>query len=196
MHVDHALYALGQAINLNLPQIGVFQVDWQRWRTIHSSGASAALFEALFAELPDGSSTAGMDPHEQLLHKLAVLDAQARLDYMQTLLAEELARVLQMSVSQIDLHQNVMNLGIDSLMAVELQTALESKFALHLSAMELTRGPSVTQLASRLLAGIAADLDALSTSSTVPEQTLDAKLQAEMAGVSDAELEQLVKEAL
>ncbi len=196
MHVDHALYALGQALELNLPQIGVFQVDWQRWRTTHPAGASAAVFESLFAELGDPSAAAGLDPHEQLLRRLAMLEPQAQMDYMQTLLAEELARVLQMSVTQIDLQQNVMNLGIDSLMAVELQTALESKFALHLSAMELTRGPSVTQLAGRLLAGIAADLEALRTAGTVPEQTLDAMLQAETAGVSDAELEQMVKEAL
>ena len=101
-----------------------------------------------------------------------------------------------MPVSQIDVQQNVMSLGIDSLMAVELQTALQGKFALQLSAMELTRGLSVAQLATRLLGSIAADLEALSTTSAVPEQTLDALLQAEMAGVSDADFEQLVKEAL
>src|SRR4029077_2218916 len=109
-------------------------------------------------------------------------DPQARLDYMQILLAEELARVVQLPVSQIDVQQNVLTLGIDSLMAVELQTALQGKFSLQISAMELTRGLSVAQLAARLLGSIAAELDALTTGGTVPGQALDALLQAEVAG--------------
>jgi acyl transferase domain-containing protein/acyl carrier protein len=196
MHVDHALHALGEAIRLNAPQIGIFQVDWGRWRATHPAGVSAILFESLYAEYEETSDASGLDPRQQFLHRLAVLDAQARQGYMQVLLAEELARVLQMPVSKIDVHQNVMTLGIDSLMAVELQTALQGKFALQLSAMELTRGLSVAQLATRLLAGIASDLEAFSSVKAVSEQTLDAMLEAEMAGVSDADFEQMVKEVL
>src|SRR5207244_2277542 len=102
MHVDHALYALGQAVHLKLPQVGIFQVDWGRWRATHPGGATAALFESLFAEHTESSGGAGMDPHQQFLQRLAVLDPQARMDYMQILLTEELARVVQMPVSQID----------------------------------------------------------------------------------------------
>lgn len=196
MHIDHALFALGQAIKMDLPQIGIFEVDWARWRATHPGGVNAALFESLYAELAESSDGSGLDPHQQLLHRLAALEPQARTDYMQSLLSEELARVLQMPASQIDVQQNVMSLGIDSLMAVELQTALQGKFALQLSAMELTRGLSVSQLAARLYAGIAAGVEAINTTSAASEETLDALLQAEMAGVSDAEFEQMVKEAL
>jgi NADP-dependent 3-hydroxy acid dehydrogenase YdfG/acyl carrier protein len=196
LHVDHALYALEQALTLNLPQVGIFHVDWRRWRATHPDRATAALFESLFAQHDESSDSAGLDPRQQLLHRLLVLDPQARMDYMQILLAEELARVVQMPASQIDVHQNVMTLGVDSLMAVELQTALQGKFALQLSAMELTRGLSVAQLAARLLGSIAADVDALSAAGVVSEQALDSLLRAEMAGVSAAEVEQMVKEAV
>jgi acyl carrier protein len=196
MHVDHALYALEQAIRLNLPQIGIFQVDWSRWRARHPAGVSTLLFESLYAEHIETSDAGGLDPRGQLLLRLTVLDQQGRLDYMQSALTEEFSRVLQMPASQIDVQQNVMNLGIDSLMAVELQTALQEKFALQLSAMELTRGLSVAQLAARLLSGITPDVEALSRASAVPEQSLDAVLQVEMSGISDADFEQMVKEAL
>jgi acyl carrier protein len=115
---------------------------------------------------------------------------------MQALLAEELARVVQLPVAQIDYQRNIMHLGIDSLMAVELQTTLQGKFALRISAMELIRGLSIAQLAVRLLASLAPDLEALSTASAMPEDTLNALLQAELAEVSDAAWEQLVKQAL
>jgi len=81
-------------------------------------------------------------------------------------------------------------------MAVELQTTLQGKFALQISAMELIRGLSIAQLAARLLDSLAADLESLATDSAVPEAALDALLQAEMADVSEAAWEQLVKQAL
>jgi acyl carrier protein len=115
---------------------------------------------------------------------------------MQVLLAEEFARVLQMPASQIDVQHNVMHLGIDSLMTVELQTSLQGEFGLHLSAMEFTRGLSIAQISSRLLAGIAVDLEALAGAEVMPEPTLDALLRAEIAEISDTAWQELVEEVL
>jgi acyl carrier protein len=196
MPVEHALYALGQLLQLNPPQAGVFQVDWQRWRATHPTGASAALFAPLLAESAQTADSADLAPHQQLLHRLVVLEPQERLEYMQALLADELARVLQLPVAQIDYQHNIMHLGVDSLMAVELQTALQGKFALQLSAMELIRGLSIAQLATRLLTSITPEIALLDMDSDVSEAALDALLQAEMAGVSEADWEQLVKQAL
>lgn len=196
MHVEHALYALSQVLQLNPPHIGVFQIDWKRWLATHPAGTSAALFEPLLAEHAQASGSVDMDPQQQLLHQLAGLEPPERLDYMQALLAEELARVLQLPVAQIDYQHNITHLGIDSLMAVELQTALRGKFALQISAMEFIRGLSIAQLATRLLVSIAPDLALLPTPGAVPEDALDALLQAEMATISEAAWEQLVKQVL
>jgi acyl transferase domain-containing protein/acyl carrier protein len=194
MHVEHALYALGQVLQLNPPHIGIFQVDWKKWLATHPAGTSAAIFQPLLAEYASASGSIGMDPHQHLLQQLAVLEPRERLDSMQALLAEELARVLQLPVAQIDCQQNIMHLGVDSLMAVELQTALDSKFALQISAMDFIRGLSIAQLAARLLASIAPDLELLTTHSAVPEDALDGMLQAEMANISDAAWDQLLKQ--
>ena len=58
---------------MNLAQIGVLQVDWQRWRATHPAGASAALFESLFAEHSE-AACADPDYHAKLpnLGSLAV----------------------------------------------------------------------------------------------------------------------------
>lgn len=196
MHIEHALYSLGQVLLMNPPQIGVMQVDWNVWRAMHSGGASEKLFQALLAEHAAASDGPGMDLRQRLLHQLAVLDPQERMGVMQDLLAEELARIVQLPVAQIDFQQNVMRLGIDSLMAVELQTALQTKFALQVSAMEFIRGLSVAQLATRLLTSMEPELEALEAQSTVPEDALDSLLQAEMADLSDAAFADLAKQAV
>ena len=171
-------------------------MDWKKWKATHSGGSSAPLFEALFAGQDAGSDGgATMDPRQRLLHQLAVLEPRERMDCMEHLLAEELARILQIPPAQIDYQQNIMHLGVDSLMATELQTALQSKFALQVSAMEFIRGLSIAQLASRMLTGMAADLDALTAQSLAPEEALDTLLEAEMAHLSDAAFEEVVKQA-
>ena len=195
MYIGHALQHLGRVLQFDPAQIGVLQVDWKKWKATSGGGGSATLFEALFAGDEAGSGGGAMDPRQRLLHELAVLEPPHRIAFMEHLLAEELARILQVPPAQIDYKQNIMHLGIDSLMAVELQTALQSKFALQVSAMEFIRGLSVAQLASRMLTGMEADLDALTAQILVPDEALDTLLEAETTHLSDAAFEQLLKQA-
>jgi len=195
MHVAHALQALGRVLQCNMPQIGVFQVDWKRWQANRSAGSSAALFKTVLAEHATGPDAGVMDVRQRFLHQLSVLEPHERKDTMEHLLAGELARILQVPPSEIDYQQNVMHLGVDSLMAVELQTALQSNFALRVSAMELIRGLSVAQLASRLLASMAEELDALAAQAAAPDEALDKLLETEMAELSTTALKRIVKQA-
>ncbi|MBV9268170.1 MAG: SDR family NAD(P)-dependent oxidoreductase [Acidobacteriaceae bacterium] len=196
MHIEHALHAFGHILHWNPAHIGVFQIDWKKWVAAHPAGTGAALFERLLAEHATTSDGLAMDTHEQLRRELAALEASERLNFMQGLLAEELSRVLQLPATQIDHQQNIMQLGIDSLMAVELQTALDSKFGLHVSAMEFIRGLSVAQLASRLLNSIAADLELLTVDGAMRVEALDTLLQQEMANISDAAWDRLVEQVV
>lgn len=192
--IDHALHSLGRLLSADSTQVGVFLADWQRWRGTHASGAADSLFAALTSQEAGGDGL-DLDAHHDLLRLLAALDPEDRLTQLQTVLVEELAGVLQMSVSQIDVQQNVLHLGIDSLLAVELQTRLQGKFGLQLSAMEFTRGLTVAQLAARLLASVAAQIEGFAQHDPDPP-TLDARLEAELGEVSEDRWEQLIKEAL
>jgi acyl carrier protein len=89
--------------------------------------------------------------------------------------AEEVARVLKLSVEKIDKTRGINFLGVDSLIAVELGRAFQARFGLEVSTMELLSGPNITQLANGLLdkasaSGMLSDLESLS------EEELDALL--------------------
>ncbi len=68
-------------------------------------------------------------------------------NYLQNLLA----RLLKVPVSQLDQQQTLGSLGLDSLLAVELQLALETDFQVTLPMSRLLEGLSIAQAANEIL---------------------------------------------
>jgi len=66
-------------------------------------------------------------------------------------LVEELARILQQTPTSIDVNRPIQDLGVDSLMAVELQTALEGRLGLQLPLLALTGSANLRAIPPWLL---------------------------------------------
>ena len=83
--------------------------------------------------------------------------------------AEHTARILGIAAGKLPVERPLQELGLDSLMAMELAMALEQTLAVPLPVMALHDAPTVARIAARLLplvreqgaAGSAADIDAL-----------------------------------
>ena len=60
---------------------------------------------------------------------------------------------------QIDPDQSVYDLGFDSLMGVELITAIEDRFGVQLPAMAISESPTIAKLALKLLERISGSHD-------------------------------------
>lgn len=63
---------------------------------------------------------------------------------------EEAARILRLSGGDIDPHRPLAEIGMDSLMALELRLAIEARLRLDLPLMSISDGTSVAALAARL----------------------------------------------
>jgi phthiocerol/phenolphthiocerol synthesis type-I polyketide synthase C len=108
----------------------------------------------LFAEIrADGGSSPGDD---SLLERLAGLDAEAALALLKTAVADEAANILRLPASGIDPLRPLSEMGMDSLMAVELRLALESRLRIDLPLMSLAEGTSVASIAVRLASAVSA----------------------------------------
>ncbi len=70
------------------------------------------------------------------------------------ILVDELSRILQQTRGSIDVNRPIQEFGVDSLMAVELQTALEGRLGLQLPLMALTGGAALRTVPARLLQSI------------------------------------------
>ena len=70
---------------------------------------------------------------------------------LQSYLSEQVARVLGLSASRLDLQQPLSNLGLDSLMAVELKNRIAVDLGVNVPMVKFLQGPSVEQAATQIL---------------------------------------------
>jgi amino acid adenylation domain-containing protein len=82
---------------------------------------------------------------------LLALPATERQSLLTLYLQEQVAQILRVPASRIEPHQSLSRLGIDSLMAIELQSAIESSLGVPVSLASLLAGPDADQLAQLLL---------------------------------------------
>src|SRR4030095_4569022 len=64
----------------------------------------------------------------------------------------QMANVLRLPVQKIASTVTIYDLGMDSLMAVELVTAIEARFGINIPPPALTGGETVSQIAGRIVA--------------------------------------------
>jgi aryl carrier-like protein len=76
--------------------------------------------------------------------------AEDRRDLLEGLLRDKVARVLGTAPERLDGDRPLLQLGLDSLMAVELGNWIEAELRVRLPIVELMRSPSLARLAERL----------------------------------------------
>ena len=67
------------------------------------------------------------------------------------LLTEEVARITKLAASRIEAGRPLVELGMDSLMAVELRLAVEQRFGVSLPVLALSEGATLQALAGRVI---------------------------------------------
>ena len=142
-----ALAGLPAMIASGLPVVAFAETNWDEARRF-----LPILAAPLFSELRAKTSASAFD--ESLDERLAALDPEAALALLKTIVAEEAATILRLPASGIDPLRPLSEMGMDSLMAVELRLALESRLRVDLPLVSLAEGTSVASIAARLAAAV------------------------------------------
>jgi len=130
-------------------QVAAVPVDWRRYRQFYPAGTESPLLSELAREEGDNSPQAG-HPGGERSTLLAAEPAQRR-QLLQSYLSELVAGVLGLSASRLDVQQPLSNLGLDSLMAIELKNRIGADLGVNVPMVTLLSGPSVVQAAAQLL---------------------------------------------
>ena len=165
-----ALTLLGRFLQQESPHVAVMRVDWQRFIEHYGSKQASLRFKSLLLaklEVEEEVETTGGTAVREALREAKPSE---RREMLESLLQSEVARVLGASPSELDVKKPLTELGLDSLMAVELKNWIECDLQLSLPTMALMRGPSVSKL-SELLVKQLAKLDSRGGSSAPAEAT-------------------------
>ena len=196
--VEQGLHVLARLLEADPPQIGVLPVDWSkliqstRIDRLYVSELVAPATEKAAAERPSGPARLALRQR---------LDAAPPNDRMR-LLTEHLRalamRVLSLDPSdELDIRQPLQQMGLDSLMAVELRNLLAAELALPqgLPATLVFDHPSVAALAEHLGRDVLRLPAAAPEATPVPQgagtETLGSLLDR-IEGLSDADVEKMV----
>jgi len=149
-------------------QMAVVDIDWHQWSQVHSVGTSprfSYLVSKASVSVKEDTHSGEEDPPSHKALMLATLTEQEQL--LEIRLSEQVARIMGISVNKLDIKRSLLQLGLDSLMAVELSNRLKSQLGVNVSTMKIMQGLNISQLADLSLEQLAMQSLKLSVSAAV-----------------------------
>jgi myxalamid-type polyketide synthase MxaE and MxaD len=142
---DEGLEALSRALSQPAPRVAVMRFSARQWREFFLSAASSPFLSQLQAAKASQPRAEGSIRQELLqrapAERRAVLEQHIR---------EQIARVLQTAVTRVGLRTPFMQLGVDSLMAMEIPNRLEASLGMTLKVTLIWKHPTVSDLVTQL----------------------------------------------
>ena len=195
-----ALKVMDQLMRQRATQVAVVPVDWTRYRQFYPAGTELRVLSELTLKETD-SSVAAINRGEKRIALLAAEPVE-RLQLIQSYLTDLVARVLGQSSSKVDLQQPLSNLGLDSLMAVELKNRIAMDLGVNVPMVTFLSGPSVEQAAAQLLLLLTSENPASLASATdhLPSQQANGHIEStpseDLDRYSDEEVDSLLTELM
>ncbi len=136
-------------------------VDFElaRWQAVYPHSAQSAFFASLGHRPapPPATATPTSAPHAQLTALQAPIDRARAVAIVEDIVRTEVSAIVGMAPERISRVRALQELGVDSLMAVELRNRLEGALGLRLSTTLIWRYPTLRDLSGYLADSLAAD---------------------------------------
>ena len=157
-----ALDELETVLLTNSSAVGIMEFDWRALSSFLPSAKSPKFSElAMQAPGADGNE----EQHTDIKRLLDELSDEALQATLADLLKEELSQILLVNKDRIDANTALHEMGLDSLMGVELMIAIESRFAVQIPVMALSEAPTLNKLANRLMLQLRGEATPISNNS-------------------------------
>lgn len=144
---EDALKVLEQMLITPGPSLGVLELEWGALARFLPTSDAPRFNEIARTSDDDGSS----DADDDISALLADLSPEELHSTVTDLLRAELASILLIDEEKLDIHRSVYDMGFDSLMGVELMTAIENRLGIQVSVMVLSEASTLDKLAGVLI---------------------------------------------
>lgn len=195
---EQAIAMLGYILRENPVNMAAAAMDYALWGETYAKWAASPRYRHLMPErVEDGAQGAGVS--------LAALSPEARLEKVTTALCDLVASILRLPADGVDTGKSLLAMGVDSLMAMELQLGIDRQLGLKIPTLELMKGVALrvlcTTIAGRLAGDPAAGAAVPEATTATPTATPTAprkqdigELMSRLDTLSAAEIEQALAE--
>lgn len=163
--VKQAMDCLEYAIQTQSTQLSVLRMDWALWRGLGITGRVSPRFAHLLENRLSSNEITGTTSSPDQLRKLPELQ---RLKTVSEMLKTKIGSLLGMNPAQVREERALLEMGLDSLMAVELRNWVEAQLEVNLQVSTLMRSNSLDELTGQINAAL--EMSAPRISSTAASQ--------------------------
>ncbi len=151
MPSERTLEILGQLINTDLPQSVVASVDWRLLKPAYEAKRHRPFLEHVGQKESAAQRAAAQKasgPKSNFLQRWQQARPADRSQLVTEFVRDEVKRVLDFSAEQdFDIHQGLFEMGLDSLMAIELKNHLENGIEQSLPSTLIFNYPAIVDIA-------------------------------------------------
>nr|AHZ46164.1 PKS/NRPS hybrid [uncultured bacterium 12-5D] len=144
-NMDETLRVFRRMLPLDPVEVAASRVDWNSIGRLSPMIAQANMFAPVARKHLEGEGGSSVRP------RILSAAPEEQLRLVEDFIAEQVAGVFGTDVSKIDRHTPLTNLGLDSLMAIELMNRIEGELGITLPMGAVLNGPNLKELAVPVL---------------------------------------------
>jgi len=131
---QEATAILSKLLQSDASEIGAIKVDFASMATTFASGPAHRRFSHLLQQFAASAASGGAQATRRgdILERLRSATPEEQVQRLEAMLRSEVSKVLGIPASRLDPEQDLSSLGLDSLMSVELEMALEAELGADL----------------------------------------------------------------
>ncbi|MFN2256214.1 MAG: beta-ketoacyl reductase [Candidatus Promineifilaceae bacterium] len=148
---EHAVSALSGLLGSTVVQTAVAKVDWTVFKRLYEARKARLFLEQIEAHLKEPAKEQSSAKQTDLLRQLEDAPAGDRENMLMTYLQSEVARILEFEPSRLpEVDQGFFEMGMDSLMAMELKYSLDESLGVFLPLSITFDCPTLKHLANHI----------------------------------------------
>jgi acyl transferase domain-containing protein/NAD(P)-dependent dehydrogenase (short-subunit alcohol dehydrogenase family)/acyl carrier protein len=142
--VQAALDAMDEVLRVKPEAITIADVDWNAWGSFNPAWARSPRFKGLLEAVKKNKGDSILPVVREVINK----DEVEQVNIIRENFVQSVARILKLHPSKIDPLCSLTQMGLDSLLSMELQTVLQGTFGVKVSTLELMKGTPLQHIIS------------------------------------------------